>query len=387
MSDSVVLSGRTLSDGFEGGGGASTTAHARSSVVVDDPDGNDLMAVDGEPPTNGFREGEGGGHLNGIGGGNGGSNGRSSLPGVRFNPSLKVNGKGAFQQEFESVNSLYAGALTTEELNQIEQRGREFAIPQSPGDGQSLLADMSCVPFADVRTQILHGNISAATSLLTTYFPQVLSASDSYPSASMDKLSSSFKPGPSANGDNVVQNPSSATPPDDKNGPFPAPRTARPLSTTSFKPSHTHLNLLIQGFIETLRTVPVGPPQDLLGNSLASPGASLTAASSPASSIHSASSAVSATSGAALSQARTIHLTIDRLEDGPSKDWYKIEFKGAMGLLAYASAEMAHPVVRTYLEYSRREALAEQINSAILGTFFLPPSTLHRRLRSLLNSD
>lgn len=134
MSDSVLLPGRTLSDGFEGGGGgaSSTTAHARSSAVVDDPDGNDLMAVDEEPPTNGFREGEGRGHLNGFGGGNGESNGRSSLPGVRFNPSLKVNGKGAFQQEFESVNSLYAGALTTEELNQIEERGREFAIPQKP---------------------------------------------------------------------------------------------------------------------------------------------------------------------------------------------------------------------------------------------------------------
>lgn len=45
-------------------------------------------------------------------------------PGFRLNPSLQVNGKSPGSSSFESVNSLYAGALSTAELDAIEQRGR-----------------------------------------------------------------------------------------------------------------------------------------------------------------------------------------------------------------------------------------------------------------------
>jgi hypothetical protein len=117
----------------------------------------------------------------------------------------------------------------------------------------------------------------------------------------------------------------------------PPPRIARPLPFISARPAFLHLNLLIQAFVETIRTVPVGPPAAAFapvglsgGQRSASPAppppagnGALTAASSPASSVHSASSAVSATSSTALAQAKALYLSIDQLEEGPSKEWYQ----------------------------------------------------------------
>lgn len=154
-------------------------------------------------------------------------------------------------------------------------------------------------------------------SLINTYFPTYFSPADAPADPAESYRSPLFVKPPAR------EQASPAGGAQDGDGPFAAPRTARPLAVMSSKPAHMQLNLLIQSFVETLRTVPVGPPPAPGNGRGSSPGASLTAASSPASSIHSASSAVSASSSAALAQAKSLYMSIDQLEEGSQKEWYQ----------------------------------------------------------------
>ena len=203
-----------------------------------------------------------------------------------------------------------------------------------------------------IRTEILQGNIQHATALINSFFPAFFTppedgpapdAAGSYTSSPFGKpvptatatapTFSSF-PGASAQASAPKQD-GMATATTAASHPPPL-RLARPLPFISARPSFLHLNLLIQAFVETIRTVPVGPPATAFapagsggGRRSASPAlppsgnGALTAMSSPASSIHSASSTVSATSSSALAQAKALHLAIDQLQEGSSKEWYQ----------------------------------------------------------------
>jgi hypothetical protein len=171
-----------------------------------------------------------------------------------------------------------------------------------------------------------------------------------------------------------------------------------PANPTSLYPAHLSLNLQIQAFIESVRlaftatptngttmqnltsvgnvlgslSVPSHHPTNVLSRSAspapssASSNGSNTSANGLSGSAHSNGSTAAALNPflhAALSHAQMLNTNVQKL---PLywRSMYLKELESVMVLLAYTDLERSP--VRKYLDQSRRVALAEQINSAIM---------------------
>lgn len=150
MSDSVVLpaSGRPVA------AAAAREQEAGNDGMAVDSDGSQSGASSRRPSaklaTNGFgsRHSNGEAATNSFGYGDSEANGpetstsRNRPLGIRLNPSLQINGKSPGGGGFASVNSLYAGVLSTAELDAVEQRGRgslpTTSLHRSPADRLAL---------------------------------------------------------------------------------------------------------------------------------------------------------------------------------------------------------------------------------------------------------
>ena len=169
---------------------------------------------------------------------------------------------------------------------------------------------------------ILSGRVDDATRILNEHFPSVLSGPLVIPPApSSDSPSLTFQ-------------------------------SMDYIPSTSIDPAHLTLNLRILSFIEACRTIPLAYPP-----------------------VHDDASSISSTAASAdlsperqltlLSKAQKVHALINALPKASDRAVYHKELNNVAGLLAYKVPETSS--ISKYLSQERREAVADQINSAILS--------------------
>lgn len=180
----------------------------------------------------------------------------------------------------------------------------------------------------EIKLHICSGRVDEATQLLNTHFPAVLQETEcdftSFP------IPKPLKPSP----------------------PFSRVHYTSQLST---KPIHIALNLRILAFIEAARTVPLqysGDPKRQYSVSDAAVGTDRSPDAYPAHQT------------ALLHRAQRLYAAVESLRDLRDREIYRKELNSVGGLLAYTVPE-ASPIAK-YLSQERREAAADQVNSAIL---------------------
>ncbi|KAL5489776.1 hypothetical protein ACEPAI_4608 [Sanghuangporus weigelae] len=178
----------------------------------------------------------------------------------------------------------------------------------------------------EIQLHILSGRVDEATQLLYTYFPMVLQEND------LD-LPTSTSRGPP-----------------DTTSPF---TRLQYTSQNSVKPIHIALNLRILAFVEASRTVPLIYPGDPKRfSSIALAGANRSADEYSAHQI------------ALLHHAQRLYATVESLRDSRERETYRKQLNGVGGLLAYSEPEKSP--IAGYLSQDLRDAVANQVNSAIL---------------------
>ncbi|GAA6019615.1 hypothetical protein JCM11491_002825 [Sporobolomyces phaffii] len=237
-----------------------------------------------------------------------------------------------------------------------------------------------------IREAILSGRVAQATSLIHTHYPSVLAPS-SPPTSSPSKLSPVHPRSP--------KHTSSCTPRtffvlSEPSPPASLPSTSSPNPplavvgstfgswATSFAPEILSLNLQLQAFVELMRTghatsalsTPSTPTSSIngLNPSAAAPGGAGFDEPGMTSSVASLASMSTTTSTSLLSTAiaasQALLSSIQALPPSKDKESWERECVDVCGLLAYK--DLTNCPVRGYLEASRREGLAEMVNSAIL---------------------
>ncbi|TBU65818.1 hypothetical protein BD310DRAFT_28239 [Dichomitus squalens] len=189
----------------------------------------------------------------------------------------------------------------------------------------------------DIRTRILTGNIEEATALLNKHFPAVLSenmeADGAPPSPSVPSGRFSYLP------------------------------------STSVDPTHLALNLHIQAFIEAARTIPLeyippGASTPLPHPPLLS-GASDKKHSTPGDEDAAMSEFDNEDANAALLiRAQNLYSEANQLSRPQDRATYLHELGQVGGVLAYTVPERSP--LATYMTQTRRDGVANQIDSAIL---------------------
>lgn len=171
----------------------------------------------------------------------------------------------------------------------------------------------------EIRIHILGGRVDEAIDLLNSHFPSVLSESKA-----------EFSPSGFA-----IRTKSSNT---------------EYITSTSVEPAHLLLNLRILAFSEACRTVPLEYPP--AGSS------SLLSAAPPLEHESKDTSAL-------LTKAQKLYSLANSLTNHSDRARYLKELENVGGLLAYKVPEQSS--MAKYLTMERREAVADQINRAILG--------------------
>ncbi|KAJ7905616.1 CTLH/CRA C-terminal to lish motif domain-containing protein [Mycena olivaceomarginata] len=206
--------------------------------------------------------------------------------------------------------------------------GQSSLVPTSlDADGDEIMqpADTPEIPATKVvgqvelrqriRTHILGGQINDAIDLLEKHFPAVLSS---------EPFASAPKPHKSLSGTDFV-------------------------APTTLNPAHLNLNLRILAFTEAFRAF-LHPTSESSSFSLEDYDESRTAE--------------------LLAKAQKLHVLSSMLSNPTEREAYNKELENVTGLLAYPDPERS-PVAK-YLSHERREAVANQINTAILYRTGLP---------------
>lgn len=195
-----------------------------------------------------------------------------------------------------------------------------------PADGGSSLPGLSeevlkqADQRAEIRQLLLSGKVDEATDLLNTHFPAVLNMTEAMEPPKTSSLT------------------------------YVAP--------TSVDPAHLLLNLRIQAFIESCRTVPLKyPPAQT-----ESPPPKSQKRSSQA--LHEDDPEARDQQTALLKNAQKLYALANHLPCVDDREKYVKELQNVLGILAYIVPEESS--VARYLSQERREAVADQINSAIL---------------------
>ncbi|KAJ2923456.1 hypothetical protein H1R20_g13630, partial [Candolleomyces eurysporus] len=200
---------------------------------------------------------------------------------------------------------------------------------------------------SEIRELILAGEVDNAIDLLNKYFPSVLAES----------------PSPS-------ERPSSSNP----EGSFTY------VSATSVEAAHLLLNLRILAFIEACRTRPLEvphptkPPPEVVQSNAASQSDISTAMDTSEHSTLPLRELPAVEPGvrdidpevldSLIYKGRKLYALVKALPNPKDREVYKQELKNVGGILAYKDPEESS--VAKYLAYQRREAVADQINRAVL---------------------
>ena len=188
----------------------------------------------------------------------------------------------------------------------------------------------------------MSGRIDDAIALLNEHFPAALSSTKAQRDEDRAAAQQSYA------GQNAKQDTFCTTRKD-----YVAPH--------SVDPAHLALNLRIQAFIETCRTVPLlyKPPHGKHEN--LSPG---TPDTSQRQDVWTSGKAVR-DDIVLLSKAQKLYALVNMLPNPNDRKRYHQELKDVAGLLAYKVPENSSS--SKYMSQQRREAVAEQIDSAILS--------------------
>ncbi|KAJ6547670.1 CTLH/CRA C-terminal to lish motif domain-containing protein [Mycena capillaripes] len=170
-----------------------------------------------------------------------------------------------------------------------------------------------------IRAHILAGQINNAIDLLEKHFPAVLSS---------ETLPSTPKPHKSLTGTDFV-------------------------ASTTLNPAHLNLNLRILAFTEAFRAFPL---DRVLQTTAETPSSSLDESEPKTAEL--------------LSKAQKLHVLASMLPNPNERAAYNKELRNVVSLLAYPDPDNS-PVAK-YLSQERREAVANQINTAILYRTGLP---------------
>lgn len=265
-----------------------------------------------------------------------------------------------------------------EHLEDAEPAASEFDEAQDDFDVDTS-PDLTAEDLRGVRARkqikdyIISGQIRPAMDMINEYFPTVLNSSAAAAAGAAG----------SSNGSRPTRAKAASS-----SGNSVASDKMLPANPTSMEPDHLLLNLQIQVFIEAIRSASsaqLAPPANAQLSasngslpSLASttPGiaaAAISRAASPAPSTSSSNGSATSATGAnaalnpalhsALAYAQGLYASAQKL---PSfwRAMYLKELEQVTALLAYTDVE--HSPVRRFLHRSRKVALAEQVNSAIL---------------------
>ncbi|KAI0054156.1 hypothetical protein FA95DRAFT_1551965 [Auriscalpium vulgare] len=228
-------------------------------------------------------------------------------------------------------------------VRHLDADGDEVQRPAGEGDTVGVSdEDLNQVELRrDVQTNILSGRVDNAIELLDTHFPSVLARSPGSSSAAY------ISPIPAS-----------------------SPTVISGILPSTVEPAHLYLDLRVLAFIEASRTTPMPPPQ-------LHPGPTATAAESsdptPPDPLTVASGilrdANSDRDGDAhleslLAQVYELYDCAQALADPADRAGYQNELSVVSSLLAYKVPERS-PMAR-YLNQDRRQAVADEINSAIL---------------------
>jgi len=214
-------------------------------------------------------------------------------------------------EEIQSLGSTLAG-LSDEGLSQVGLRASAFRDSSSP---------LGIDTVSGIHAHIVAGRVDDATDLLNEHFPSVLSGT----------ISQREKP---ISSPEQVLNKTEYT------------------SPTSTNPAHLSLNLRILSFIEACRTTPLEYPEQT-----PEPGsASLDVQEDPLSLDKKLT---------LLSKAQKLFGLANMLGKSSDREVYLKELNNVSGLLAYKVPERSS--IARYLSQERREAVADQVNRAILG--------------------
>jgi hypothetical protein len=195
-------------------------------------------------------------------------------------------------------------------------------------------------PFAclEIRTEIMSGRVEEAISLLNKHFPSVLA--ENLTSTTPKHENAYFKPDPDTR---------------------PVMTNLEYVSSTSTEPAHLVLNLRILAFSEACRTVPLMyPPKD--PDSMGTP---MDTDSDFEPKNDSPYAQDSEQQMILLMRAQKLHALTNMLPDPGDRATYLKELNNVGGLLAYQVPEKSS--ISKYLTMERREAVADQINRAILS--------------------
>lgn len=223
-------------------------------------------------------------------------------------------------------------------VQQLDADGDEILdVPGDVGRPDAFRLSESLLVQIDLRKQIrihiLSGRVDEAIDLLNSHFPSVLSESkaESFP---------------------VIRTKSSDT---------------EYVTSTSVEPPHLLLNLRILAFSEACRTVPL--------EYLPAGSSSLPSAAPPLEHESIDTFASSEQQVSLLTKAQKLYSLANSLTNHSDRARYLKELENVGGLLAYKVPEQSS--MAKYLTMERREAVADQINRAILEkTGFSPISSL-----------
>lgn len=199
--------------------------------------------------------------------------------------------------------------------------------------------------IAEIKAYILSGRIDDAIELLNEHFPALLSSAKAQRGEDRTAAHQGLE---SYVGKNSKQGTFCTTRKD-----YVAPH--------SVDPAHLSINLRIQAFIEMCRTVPLPykPPhrnKENLSTGVPEPSQQQDVRSS---------GKVVRDDMVLLSKAQKLYTLVNMLPNPSDHERYHQELKDVAGLLAYKVPEASSS--SKYMSQQRREAVAEQIDSAILS--------------------
>lgn len=244
-------------------------------------------------------------------------------------------------------------------LKQVELRKGETYILDIPKPLLCLCITW-CV-LSEIRQKILSGKVDEAVTLLHTHFPTVLTRSsldtemddDSFftPNQKRRKVDPHASPGPS-------------------------PPMIQFLTSTTVDPLHLNLNLRILAFTEACRTIPLPyPPPSAISSLTGSPSLSDVdtdiededePTSTPGLIPDETTDPIAHQQHLTnlITRIQKLYILVNALPKESDRKTYAEELDQVGGLLAYKIPEKS-PMAR-YLSQGRREAVADQINAAVL---------------------
>ncbi|GAA5932998.1 uncharacterized protein JCM15063_002264 [Sporobolomyces koalae] len=262
------------------------------------------------------------------------------------------------------------GILSRERLRDVRLRQGK-----PTDDSVNTSAELAHALSTAIRESVLQGRIAQTISLLNEHYPQVLAPS---------VASSPLKFAPPHH--QSAKQTTSCTPStffvlsETAVSPATLPLTPKPSIpivgatfgswATSTAPEILSLNLQLQAFVELMRTghatsalsTPSTPTSSVAGGQ----GGSGSEDAGMSSSVASLASSTTSTSllSTAITASQSLLTSIRSLPPSKDKESFERECVDVCGLLAYK--DLTNCPVRGYLEMSRREGLAEMVNSAIL---------------------